>query len=110
METRIDSDLWGSVPGCDVHPELEEGCDRCLDVANRRANPLLTDLERLALRMTGELWAALTEVVGHGPPRDDDLRELGHHLHAIQNALLAQSAARSCPDYGRLLGETNRPG
>jgi hypothetical protein len=66
---------------------------------------LLTDAEHRAMDLTGELWNLLCrEVVGHGPSRDRDLRELAHDLHVIQERILAQAAGRAYPNRYRLLG------
>jgi hypothetical protein len=67
---------------------------------------LLTDAERRAMDLTTQLWNVLaTEVVGDvSGSRAGDLRELGAHLHAIQQAVLSQAAGRAYPDRYRLLG------
>lgn len=67
---------------------------------------LLTDAEHRAMDLTTQLWNVLaTEVVGDmGGSRAGDLRELGAHLHAIQQAVLSQAAGRAYPNRYRLLG------
>lgn len=66
---------------------------------------LLTEAERQAVALTAALWNLLAaDVVGHGRSRPGDLAELGHHVHAIQQAVLSQAAARAYPDLYRLLG------
>lgn len=70
---------------------------------------LLTDREREATRKAGELWGDICAIVGDGPTRDADLAEFIHHIHAIQNGIMRQAAARAYPDEFRLLGETLRP-
>ena len=71
---------------------------------------MLTDLEHRAMRLTGELADVLTRVVmGDGASvipdvARSDLQELKQHLHGIQNAVLAQAAARAYPDSYRLMG------
>ena len=67
---------------------------------------LLTDDEHAALELSGKLADALCCVVGRGRSREEDLRELLAHVHAIQNAVLAQAAARAYPDRYRLIGES----
>jgi len=67
---------------------------------------LLTDAERKAVRLAGELWGALCQVVDFGPTRDADLHELIVHVHAIQHAIMSNAAARAYPDEFRRLGST----
>lgn len=65
----------------------------------------LTDAEHQAMELTADLWNLLARsVVGDGPTRDGDMSELALHVHAIQNMILAQSAARQHPDMYRLMG------
>jgi hypothetical protein len=79
-------------------------------VSNRE---LLTEPERKAIRMAGELYAFIRdEVCGHGPTRDDDLAELAADItaltaivHRIQHRVMAQAAARLYPGELRLMGE-----
>lgn len=66
----------------------------------------LTETERKAVEMAGDLWGLLCQVVGIGPTRDADLRELIVHIHAIQQAVMSQAAGRCYPDEFRLLGST----
>lgn len=68
------------------------------------ASPLLTDAEHRAMGLTTELWNLLCEIVGNGPSRAGDLRELAHDVHVIQERILAQAAGRAYPDRYRLLG------
>lgn len=65
---------------------------------------LLTPAEHDAVAMAGELWNLLTGIVGDGPAREGDLRELIAPIHEIQRAVLKQAAARAYPDLYRLLG------
>lgn len=66
---------------------------------------LLTDREHRAVALAAELWNELVEIVGHGLSRANDLNDLGSHIHAIQQAVLSQAAAREYPVKYRLLGE-----
>lgn len=66
----------------------------------------LTEKEHEAMRVTGELANLLSEIIGKGPTRAQDINEIAGHLHAIQHAIMAQAAARLDPDLYRLLGET----
>jgi len=72
----------------------------------RESLALLTDSEQRAMEFTVALWKELGEVVGTGPSRAGDLRELVVHIHAIQHAVMSQAAARAYPDRYRLLGGT----
>jgi hypothetical protein len=66
----------------------------------------LTPDELRALDQTTELVNLLQGIVGDGPSRAADLRELVAHVHAIQQAVMSQAAARAHPDRFRLLGGT----
>lgn len=67
----------------------------------------LTEDEQHAMDLTGQLGNLLSDkVIGHGPTREGDLREMALHVHTLQNFIMAQSAARAHPDKYRLLGET----
>lgn len=65
---------------------------------------VLTPLEKKALDQAAELWNTLTNVVGLGPSRQGDLRELQAHIHGIQRAIMCNAAARAYPGQYRLLG------
>ena len=65
---------------------------------------LLTTDERAVVDMLGGVWNQLCSIVGDGPARDADLHEASIHVHALQNMVLAQAAARAFPDEFRLLG------
>lgn len=68
-------------------------------------NDLLTPDEHHAMGMTVKLWNHLSRnVVGGGPGREGDMRELMFHIHGIQRAILAQAACRAYPEKYRLLG------
>jgi len=66
--------------------------------------PLLTTVEHKVIELVGLLPGLLERVVDVGPSRRADLAEVIAHVHAIQNAVLAQAAARAYPDRYRLLG------
>jgi hypothetical protein len=69
---------------------------------------LLTPLERQAVQQFADAWNTLCHVVGNGSTRERDLAEAAVHLHALQQMVLAQAAARAYPDLYRLAGETVR--
>lgn len=65
---------------------------------------LLTDDEHEFVEQLGRAWNLLCDVVGSGSSRSGDLAEAATHVHALQNLVLAQAAARAYPDRYRLLG------
>jgi len=69
-----------------------------------RGGPGLSVREQKAVNDAGLLWNLLCEIVGHGPSREGDLAELVVHIHAIQQAVMANAAARAHPDLYRPLG------
>lgn len=75
---------------------------------DEQGGSLLTGDEHRAVQQAADLWNTLNTVVAAGDTRQADLIELSHHIHAIQNAVLAQAAARAHPDLYRPLGDTLR--
>jgi hypothetical protein len=66
---------------------------------------VLTDAERKAIRLAGELYTFIRdEVCGNGLTRDADLAELTADVHRIQRLVMAQAAARLYPGEFRLMG------
>lgn len=65
---------------------------------------LLTFTEHRAVECLADLWGLLGNIVGAGRNQRDDLAELVAPVHALQNAILAQAAARAYPNRYRLLG------
>jgi hypothetical protein len=78
-------------------------------IAAASPGPLLTPDEYQAIHDAGQLWNLLCKIVGSGPSRDGDLRELVAHIHGIQRAVMKQAAARAYPDRYRLLGDPDWP-
>lgn len=69
------------------------------------AGPLLTEAEHRAMDLSADLWNLLCQIVGSDAQvRCPDLTELAVHVHAIQNAVLAQAAARAYPSKYRMMG------
>lgn len=66
---------------------------------------MLTDNEKDALDLMADVWNLLYVIVGQGKTRKGDLKEMASHTHAIENAILAQSAAREYPNNYRLMGD-----
>ena len=67
----------------------------------------LSQEEHAAMDLTVQLTNTLAQdVIGFGNTRREDITEMVYHIHAIQNMILAQSAAREYPDKYRLMGES----
>jgi hypothetical protein len=75
----------------------------------RRSVELLTDAERKALKMTGELANLVHREVITGPQAANDWNEFAMRIHAVQHMIMAQAAARAYPDEFRLLGNAIPP-
>lgn len=69
-------------------------------------DPLLTNEERKAVELIGQVACLLSDIIGTGPTSQQDADEIIIHIHAIQRSILAQAAGRAYPDDYRLLGET----
>jgi hypothetical protein len=68
---------------------------------------LLTDEEKKAVRMAGELATLIeTHVILYGSSRAQDVAELEFYVHGIQRMIMAQAAARTYPVLYRMLGTT----
>jgi hypothetical protein len=67
---------------------------------------VLTDDEREAVRMAGELYAHIRDnVCGSDSTRAADLAEIASRIHDIQYRVTGQAAARLYPGELRLMGE-----
>lgn len=66
---------------------------------------MLTGDEQRALHALANVAGLLAVIVGRGPTRRADLAELYGHVHALQQAVMSQAAARAYPEQFRLLGE-----
>lgn len=80
------------------HPEIARA-----PLANPR---LLSGDEQACIDRLEEAWGLLRRIIGNGPNASNDLAELIVPLHTLQNAVLAQAAARAYPTVYRRLGET----
>lgn len=67
---------------------------------------MLTPEELEVMDLTCLIFNKLQHIILDGPSREADVAEMVHHVHAIQRAVLAQSAARVYPNQFRLLGST----
>lgn len=66
---------------------------------------LLTDAEHALVGEIGDLAARFAEIAGDGPNAGNDLAEVVPLIHALQNHVLANAAARAYPQY-RTFGGT----
>lgn len=64
----------------------------------------LTELEHDAIEKSGELAQLMRKIIGDGPNAYHGWVEATIHIHAVQNMILSQAAARAYPDNFRLLG------
>jgi len=71
-------------------------------------NELLTEDEHKLVSKLGSLMSDFMEIAGGGLTRRSDMREVADHIHALQNMVLSQAAARAYPDAYRLLGQLVR--
>lgn len=62
------------------------------------ASPLLTPREKDLVERLGVAWNEMREVVGVGPASEQDLREAGFYIHALQRMVLGNCAARGKGD------------
>ena len=70
---------------------------------------LLTDVELAAVDLTGQLARLVRQIIGDGPNAAADCTEAAHRIHAVQDLILAQAAARAYPERYRLLGGGDPP-
>ncbi|MGP4092980.1 hypothetical protein [Nonomuraea sp. KM90] len=73
-------------------------------IEDQEGDDCFTAAELASIDLTIRLAEKLGQVVGDGPTRANDMRELLAHVHGIQNALMAQATARLYPERFRLLG------
>lgn len=70
---------------------------------------LLTAEEHQAMDLTCQLMNLMSgTIIGLGPSRSGDVIETAQHIHALQNMVLAQAAARAYPERYRLMGDVTR--
>lgn len=72
---------------------------------------MLTEVELAALDDLTSFANKLNEIIGDDEDASyHDRNELIGHIHVLQQAIMAQSAARAHPEKFRLLGEASRRG
>lgn len=72
-------------------------------------NEYLTLAEKEVVKVLGECASRYKhEILEPGPNFDPDLSEFISHIHDLQWRVLAQAAARACPDDYRLQGANFR--
>lgn len=68
--------------------------------------PALTDDEHALIDLLCDVTDGFSNVIGSDPfVREQDAAEVIAHIHALQDKVLAQAAARLYPDRYRLMGE-----
>jgi hypothetical protein len=97
------------VPLCwQQDPQSYTACDRKrghLGLHTWERVAFLTDEEHDAVTAAGRVMTQVVDVCGDSAQtRDIDLTEIQSFVHGIQNAILAQAAARAYPDRYRLMG------
>lgn len=69
---------------------------------------LLTPEEHRLMMMIGKVNRQFHAISENGPTKEQDLTEIRNHIHALQNWVLAQAAARAYPQEYRTLGGTTK--
>lgn len=67
---------------------------------------LLTSDEMKVNDLLAEAYNLACKVITNGPTSHYDAQEFAHHIHILQNMILAQAAARAYPHKYRLMGGT----
>lgn len=88
--------------------DFQLGWWAALTMVARTATSGLTDVEHQIVRRVNELAEDFIELVD-GPTAVDDYAEILPHLHALQQSVMAQAAARAHPRRYRLLGGKGTP-
>lgn len=96
---------WFDPPN-DENIEFQLGWWAALTMVTRTGGVGLTDHERAVIDQVGSLAHDFMDLVGDGDTAADDWAEILPHLHALQQAVMAQAAARTHPGRYRLLGQT----
>lgn len=84
--------------------QFQLGWWAALTMVARTATDALTEEEHGILRTISDLAADYIDLVGDGPTAAEDFGEILPHLHALQQTVMAQAAARTHPGKYRLLG------
>jgi hypothetical protein len=101
----LDAHPWPTPMRSSLFAELARECAESMEAGeDQEGDDCFTAAELAALDLAARLAEKLSQVVGDGPTRAPDLNELLVHVHAIQNALMAQATARLYPERFRLLG------
>lgn len=67
---------------------------------------LLTPSEHQLVELLAHVANLFSDIVGDDRSRNGDIAEAVDKIHALQNMVLSQAAARAYPAMYRLLGET----
>lgn len=98
-----DPDSWHEPPS-DKPLDFQLGWWAALTMIAQTGTSGLTDAEHAIASKVGDLAGDFMDLVGDGPTAPDDFNEILPHLHALQQAVMAQAAARAHPGRYRTLG------
>lgn len=96
----------------DWHDPVTEGIDfqlgwwAALRMVVETGNPGLNDFEHAIASKVADLAADFIELVGQTDTAQEDFAEILPHLHALQQTVMAQAAARAHPSRYRALGQS----
>lgn len=65
---------------------------------------ILTEAEHSLIRDIANVFGGFLKIMEHDASYGGDIQEIIYHVHALQNHVLAQAAARAYPFKYRLLG------
>jgi hypothetical protein len=107
----VDPAKWFvSPPLDDKAPGYVLGWNGALRMVVEMAETGLTDDEMDLVFRLGELAEDFERLMGDGPTAEADMAEVIRHVHALQQTVMAQAAARTHPTKFRLLGGSTRTG
>lgn len=92
---------------CAACAGLQDEIQRAHDCGHADAmRSMLTPAELEAMSAIAAVVGHFATIVGQGPTRDADMREVVNHIHALQAMVMSQAACRAYPTEYRLLGES----
>ena len=101
-----DPTKWLDPPGhLDDDTDFQMGWWSALTMVAQLGEPALNDFEHGIATKVAELASDFIHLVGNGETAAADFAEILPHLHALQQTVMAQAAARAHPGRYRALGE-----